>query len=140
MVQEFGGIWTVKKLSVLRDYLSFYTNALNNKPFKLHHVDAFAGSGEHRPSQNVDQQVLVPEQNLMGSVETALAISPPFDEYHFNDIDPLFTAKLERISAEHSDKTIKIHTADANQFVPHFCSQLRGGDRQLRHLRMGSCS
>ena len=42
---NFGGGWTAQKLDILREYLEFFTVALNGK-FKLIYVDTFAGSGK----------------------------------------------------------------------------------------------
>ena len=133
MTQEFGGIWTLKKLAVLKDYLKFYTTALKGK-FTLHYVDAFAGSGEFSPAKNTDQDTLVPYQNMIGSVDTALSINPAFDQYHFNDIDPDFIKELERLKSEHPDKHIEIKAGDANTFVPNFCSQMQSNDRAVLML------
>ena len=133
MPQEFGGIWTIKKLAVLQDYLKFYTTALKGK-FTLHYADAFAGSGEFSPAKNSDQDTLIPHENMIGSVETALSIDPAFDQYHFNDIDPVFIKELERIKSEHPDKQIEIHKGDANTFVPDFCSRMKSNDRVVLML------
>ncbi len=131
MAQEFGGIWTAKKLAVLEDYLQFYTTALKDQPFILHYVDAFAGAGEHSPAGTADQHTLIPHENLIGSVETALALDHPFDHYHFNDIDPVLIAELERIKSKHSDKQIEICEKDANVFVPEFCNTMSPADRAV---------
>jgi len=133
VTQEFGGIWTLKKLAVLKDYLKFYTTALKGK-FTLHYVDAFAGSGEFSPAKNTDQDTLAPYQNMIGSVDTALSINPAFDQYHFNDIDPDFIKELGRLKSEHPDKHIEIKAGDANTFVPDFCSQMQSNDRAVLML------
>jgi hypothetical protein len=44
-LQMFGGDWTEKKLGVLEKYLTAYTTALKNQPFKKVYMDAFAGTG-----------------------------------------------------------------------------------------------
>ena len=131
MSQEFGGIWTVKKLAVLDDYLNFYTNALKDQPFTLHYVDAFAGAGEHSPARVADQETLIPRADLTGSVETALSIDRPFDQYHFNEKDRTSIKELERIKAGHPNKKIEIRNEDANVFVPNFCAGMKWNDRAV---------
>ncbi len=131
MLQQFGGIWTSKKLALLEDYLNFYTKALQNQTFMLHYIDAFAGSGSHQPSEQANQQPLIPIENLRASVEVALSIDRPFDQYHFNDINSEFVAELEQLKAEHSDKKIAVYSQDANTFIPEFCRRLKGSDRAV---------
>jgi three-Cys-motif partner protein len=43
--QEFGGIWTEKKLTIVEDYIASYIKIMKNQFFKLIYIDAFAGSG-----------------------------------------------------------------------------------------------
>ena len=130
MKHEFGGVWTQKKLAVLEAYLTFYMRALKGK-FRLHYVDAFAGTGSHDPVIEEDQQLLIPYQNFRGSVLTALAVEPAFDEFHFNDLDQQHVEELERIKHLHRDKNIKVYSQDANQFVPDYCSKLGSKDRAV---------
>lgn len=131
MVHEFGGVWTRQKLTVLEAYLQFYVTALKNQPFTLHYADAFAGTGVHAPFQNEDQEVLVPLEDFRGSVMTALEVSPGFDEFHFNDLNPNHASELRTIREANSEKTIHIYEQDANQFVPAFCAKLTAKDRAV---------
>ena len=48
-INRFGGHWTEKKLAVISKYLSAYTLALKNQPFKKAYIDAFAGCGSSQP-------------------------------------------------------------------------------------------
>ena len=42
---EFGGVWTRRKLEILRNYLNAFTTSLKNKRFDLVYVDSHAGDG-----------------------------------------------------------------------------------------------
>lgn len=134
MPNEFGGIWTRKKIQALEAYLKFYATALKDQPFELHYVDAFAGTGSHRPVAGTEQELLMPVEDIHGSVNTALKISPGFDTYHFNDLDPQNVAQLEAIKESHTDKVIEIYQQDANDFVPQFCANLKSNARAVLFL------
>lgn len=129
MKHEFGGIWTRKKLSVLEEYLKFYVKALKNMPFTLHYADAFAGTGSHDPVMEDGQEVLVPFEDFRGSVSTALEVTPSFDQFHFNDLNPEHVAELRTIQRANPDKKIHIYEQDANRFIPEYCSKLKANDR-----------
>src|SRR5690606_28307083 len=96
MTHQFGGLWTRKKLEMLEQYLTFYTQALKNQPFTLHYVDAFAGTGSHVPVVEDSQPMLVPYEDFKGSVLTALEVNPGFHRYHFNDLNPDHINELEK--------------------------------------------
>jgi three-Cys-motif partner protein len=131
MKHEFGGLWTRKKITILRDYLEFYTKALKNKHFKLHYVDAFAGTGIHNQKVIESQQYLISHESFKGSVLTALDITPGFSKYHFNDLDPKHVKALHEIKENNPTKNIEVSELDANKFVTNFCGQLQRGDRAV---------
>jgi three-Cys-motif partner protein len=131
MTHEYGGLWTRKKLTVLEQYLAFYTQALKNQNFTLHYADAFAGTGSQSQRQIQGQEVLIPIEDLKGSVITALEVEPGFDHYHFNDLNEAHIKELERIKGQYPDKTISISQLDANEFIPKFCQTLGAGDRAV---------
>lgn len=131
MEHKFGGLWTQKKLAVLEAYLQSYTTALKGKGFRLHYADAFAGTGKHEPVKIEGQELLMPLENLRGSVTTALEINPGFHQYHFNDLNPEHVGELRRIRAQYTDKNIFITEKDANAFVPEFCASLGSNDRAV---------
>jgi hypothetical protein len=134
MAHKFGGIWTQKKLEILEQYLSFYSQALKNQGFCLHYVDAFAGTGSHNPETDDIQSALIPCEDLRGSVVTALTTSPAFHHYHFNDIDPEHIAALGKIRDEYPQCKINLTQLDANDFAPEFCSRLTPNDRAVIFL------
>ena len=129
MEHEFGGQWTRTKIEILGEYLSIYSNAMKNQPFRLHYVDAFAGTGTHRQKSLDTQAALIPLEDMEGSVKTALNVYPGFDEYHFNDLNPAHVEALNEIRTEFPEKNINVTQDDANNFIPTFCSNLRGKDR-----------
>lgn len=134
MAHKFGGIWTQKKIEVLEQYLSFYVQALKNQNFILHYADAFAGTGSHIPADDDKQETLIPLDELRGSVLSALSVTPKFDEYHFNDLDPTHVAALLDIKQKHPELKINITQKDANEFAPHFCNNLSQKDRAILFL------
>lgn len=134
MAHKFGGIWTQKKIEVLEQYLGFYVQALKNKNFNLHYADAFAGTGTHIPTDDDKQESLIPLDELKGSVLSALSVTPKFDEYHFNDLDPAHVAALLEIKQEHPELKINITQKDANEFAPQFCNKLSQRDRAILFL------
>ena len=134
MKHSFGGPWTQKKLEVLEKYLKFYSTALQNTPYTLHYVDAFAGTGSQDPKEIETQKQMLPHENLQGSVRIALDVSPGFHQYHFNDLKPEYITALEQIRQEYPDKTIHITQKDANVFVPEFCNALNSKDRAVLFL------
>lgn len=137
MKHRFGGLWTRKKLSILENYLSVYTKALQNL-FTLHYIDAFAGTGSLSAKLDPSQKFLVPEEDFRGSARIALEVNPSFHQYHFNDLKPVHVDMLEQIKNEFPDKTINISQQDANDFVPSFCQSLTNSDRAV--LLLDPCS
>lgn len=134
MAHKFGGVWTQKKIEVLEQYLGFYVQALKKQNFKLHYADAFAGTGSHNPSGDDEQELLIPHEDLKGSVLTALSVSPSFDYYHFNDLNPEHVAELTRIKENYPNLNIDITQSDANEFAPKFCNKLTAKDRAVLFL------
>lgn len=128
---KFGGIWTRKKIVVLKAYLEFYVLALKNQPFTLHYADAFAGTGRHNVEDSDGEAMLIPMDDLKGSVLTALEVSPDFDVYHFNDLNSDHVLELKKIKANHPGKVIEISQKDANVFVEEFCNRLGSKDRAV---------
>jgi len=86
--QEFGGIWTEKKLAIVEDYIAAYIKIMKNQTFNLIYIDAFAGCGT---TETNDGQI------LDGSAVRAMKY--PFDAFRFFEINKDYCAILEnRIS------------------------------------------
>ena len=83
---NFGGHWTNEKLTIIDDYLSFYTTALSRQNVKLIYIDAFAGSGK---------TTLKDGSVVDGSAVKALQYN--FDHYYFIEIDKARIKALEQI-------------------------------------------
>jgi hypothetical protein len=76
------GYWSEIKLDIVREYAAAYSKILaaQHRPRLSHvYIDAFAGAGYHITKAHGDL--------VWGSPLNALLINPPFDEYHFIDLD-----------------------------------------------------
>ena len=109
IMQEFGSVWTEKKLDVFESYLAAYMKIMQKQPFKLLYLDAFSGSGSILTK---DQQVLV------GSAVRALKFS--FDHYYFFESNKQCCAALKKtLAANFSEKLsmITIANQDCNMLL-----------------------
>lgn len=93
---EFGGRWTAQKLDILREYLAFFTTALEGK-FKLVYIDTFAGTGKCTIKVGTDGT-----RTIEGSAAIALGMPRPFDEYFFIEQRQKHVRALEALKASHS--------------------------------------
>lgn len=107
MQNKFGGAWTQEKLSALQYYLESYTQALGKK-FKLHYVDAFAGSGDYIPTAG--------GTTLPGSARIALEHGA-FDRYTFFERGAAKAKRLERLLGEFPTLDATVHRGDANELI-----------------------
>ncbi|MCZ7620309.1 MAG: three-Cys-motif partner protein TcmP [Myxococcota bacterium] len=132
--QSFGGDWTDAKLQVLRGYLSAYTMALRNTPFRKVYIDAFAGTGYRRPRPGIrepenqgelfpDLAAYPPQELLAGSARIALECEPPFDEYRFIERDEDRCSALADLAREFPDRESRviIRPGDANEELLALC-------------------
>lgn len=123
---SFGGHWSDRKLQALGAYLSAYSTALKNTPFRLVYIDAFAGAGS-RPipqSDSTDYSLFADEgqtgenaEYRHGSPLIALKNQPPFHEFIFieQDADSLSKLQLEVAALpEANGKSICFMEGDAN--------------------------
>jgi three-Cys-motif partner protein len=103
------GFWSEIKLDVLRQYWPKYTQIVKKQSWNFHtlYVDAFAGSGRH-VSRTTGEFV-------MGSPSRALEVKPPFDEYHFIDLDSAKVHSLQELAAERSN--VRVHEGDCNEIL-----------------------
>lgn len=127
---QFGGDWTEKKLTKVRNYLPAYTTALKNFPFKLMYIDAFAGTG-YRTSKNdasaLRQLLEFPEIDDLakGSARLALEVEPAFDRYVFVEKSQRKLARLKEMAAEypHLKDRVEFQLADANKAICDMCRE-----------------
>jgi three-Cys-motif partner protein len=129
-IQKFGGDWTQDKLARVKSYLTAYTTALKNQPFKLIYIDAFAGTGYRNLKTDDTNHPLFPEQTgedavqfHAGSARIALETTPRFDEYFFIETAPNKCAELEKLKLDFPDKVnaINILQMDANAAIQQAC-------------------
>jgi len=114
---SFGGNWTREKLEILEKYLDAYTTALKGQPFKLMYIDAFAGAGKILLRDKDTEEISF----LSGSAERAAQVGDkPFDRLIFIEEDSGRCADLERLSAGHPNRNIRIENAEANDFLQNF--------------------
>jgi len=103
------GFWSEIKLDILRKYWPEYTRILKKQSWRFHtlYVDAFAGSGKHI-SRTTGEFV-------MGSPARALEVQPPFDEYHFIDLDSAKIRSLHELAATRPN--VHVHEGDCNDIL-----------------------
>lgn len=115
----FGGAWTEIKLEILKDYLNFYTKALQEKNFELLYIDAFAGTGKRTeilPSAPILGQK-EKKISLDGSARIALSLDKKFDRYLFIENNHKRIEELKKLRSEFPDTYIKIENDDANKII-----------------------
>src|SRR5205085_11013266 len=103
------GFWSEIKLDILNKYWPKYTNIIKKQPYDFYtlYIDAFAGSGKH-VSKSTGEFIL-------GSPARALDVQPPFDEYHFIDLDVAKVRSLEDLAAARPNVTV--HHGDCNSVL-----------------------
>ena len=103
---EIGG-WSELKLEIVEKYGAAYTKAFANARLKKFYIDSFSGAGVHLSKAT--------RAVVDGSPVRALRVEPPFDHFHFIDMDADKTAHLKTLCAGRSNVTI--HTGDASSYL-----------------------
>lgn len=125
----FGGEHTRVKLAMLAKYLPAYTTALSKQPFRLHYIDAFAGTGLCRIKAGTGD-ILIP-----GSARIALACEPPFHRLVFIEAKRRHAGALRSLKADHPHRDITVIPGDANDELPQALAQLdRRTDRAVTFI------
>lgn len=103
------GPWSEAKLDILRDYAGAYMTVLANQNIiqRVVYIDAFAGAGAH-VSRRTGQQV-------PGSPANALAVQPPFSEFHFIDLDRARVGLLEKLASGRPN--VHVYHEDCNDVL-----------------------
>lgn len=102
------GYWSEIKLDIIKDYAQAYTNILSKQPLlKFSYIDAFAGSGVHIAKSS--------GEFIPGSPLNALAVEPPFHEFHLIDINQDKADNLRILSKDYSN--VVIYDGDCNQVL-----------------------
>lgn len=123
---KFGGQWTKEKLTIINDYLSFYSKALSKQNVKLVYIDAFAGSGK---------TILADGTEVDGSA--VLSLQYNFDNYYFIEIDKNRINALERIIKERfpeKESKVTIINDNCNQSLENILNQLTVYQRGVMFL------
>jgi three-Cys-motif partner protein len=102
------GYWSELKLEIVEKYGSAYTTTFAGTPnLKKYYIDAFSGAGVHVSRRT--------KARIEGSPSRALKVTPPFDGFHFIDLDADKTDYLRAACGDRSD--VHVHTGDANQYL-----------------------
>jgi three-Cys-motif partner protein len=102
------GYWSEVKLDIVKEYAAAYSRILTAQR-RLHHVyiDAFAGAGLHLSKTR--------EAFIPGSPVNALQVQPPFQEYHFIDLQQEKVDFLRSLVGERAD--VRIYPGDCNAIL-----------------------
>ena len=101
------GYWSEVKLDIVREYPAAYSTILSANKLTHIYVDAFAGAGQHISKTSGEW--------IKGSPSNALRVEPPFQEYHFIDLDRAKIENLGQIAG--SRKGIYFYEGDCNQIL-----------------------
>ena len=102
--------WSEVKLDIISEYAKAYSSILaaQQKPRLDHiYIDGFAGAGVHMSRATGEL--------ITGSPANALAVQPPFKEYHFIDLDGAKAESLRKLCAD--SKTATVYNADCNKVL-----------------------
>jgi three-Cys-motif partner protein len=103
------GYWSEIKLDIIKKYAAAYSTIMNKQSHIKHYyyIDGFAGAGYHISK---DTQGLIP-----GSPTNALKVKPPFDEYHFIDLDGSKAQLLREIGKD--NPKVKVYEGNCNSIL-----------------------
>jgi three-Cys-motif partner protein len=102
------GRWSEIKLEIIGQHAKAYSTILAAQGNLRHvYIDAFAGAGEHVSRETGDV--------IEGSPKVALAVTPPFDQYHFIDLDGSRAANLQKLVGSRTD--VHVHEGDCNEVL-----------------------
>lgn len=102
--------WSEVKLDIVREYAQAYSTILSSQAspsFQHIYIDAFAGAGVHISKTT--------GEFIAGSPLNALAITPPFKEYHLIDFDSEKVESLQEIVKEFPN--VSLHNGDCNRIL-----------------------
>jgi hypothetical protein len=102
------GVWSEVKLDIVREYAVAQSTILAKQRLSRFYVDAFAGPGVHL-SRNTGEWVA-------GSPLNALAVQPPFKEFHFIDTDGGRAAQLKELGGNRPE--VFTYEGDCNDILP----------------------
>jgi three-Cys-motif partner protein len=114
------GEWSILKLDIVEKYGHAYTTAFNKRGahLKKFYIDGFSGAGVHVVKHT--------RRQIEGSPRRALRVTPPFDGFHFIDLNPAKTDHLQKLCEGRKD--VWIHTDDASQRLKELLPTIRYDD------------
>jgi len=101
------GYWSEMKLAILAEYARLYNQILRSNRLKSVYIDGFAGAGHHKAKGS--------ERVIEGSPTRALNAKPPFDEFHFIDMDPKRAGALAGLAE--GRKNVHVYEGDCNRIL-----------------------
>ncbi|MGA8730312.1 MAG: three-Cys-motif partner protein TcmP [Terracidiphilus sp.] len=101
------GYWSEIKLSILEKYARPYNQILLSHQLHPIYIDGFAGAGHHKAKGS--------DRTIEGSPIRALTVEPPFDYFHFVDIDGVRVAQLKKLSADRPN--VSVYHGDCNKIL-----------------------
>jgi three-Cys-motif partner protein len=102
--------WSEVKLDIIREYAQAYSRILSaQRNPELYHIyiDAFAGSGIHISKRT--------REFVAGSPLNALAVKPPFKEYHLIDLDNKRFTTLAETTKDFPN--VQVYNRDCNEVL-----------------------
>ena len=101
------GYWSEVKLDIVREYASAYSKIMNGQTAIRKHIyiDAFAGAGQHVSKRT--------GEFVAGSPLNALAVTPPFNEFHLIDLHGGKAEELRRSVGNREN--VFVYEEDANR-------------------------
>ena len=111
------GAWSELKLNIIEKYGSAYTTAFSGTGSRLKkiYIDGFSGAGVHI--------IKTKRTEIEGSPARALKIQPPFDTFHFIDMNADKTAHLRSLCEGRTN--VDIRTGDANHHLRELLPTIR---------------
>jgi three-Cys-motif partner protein len=106
------GYWSEVKLDIVREYASAYSTIMNKQRSVIRnhiYIDAFAGAGQHVSKRT--------GEFVAGSPLNALAVTPPFNEFHLIDLHGGKAEELRQLVG--SQKGVFIYEGDSNDVLLH---------------------
>lgn len=103
------GYWSEIKLNILREYKKAYSTIIAAQPEIRKHIyiDGFSGPGVHVSKRTGEY--------VPGSPLNALSVEPPFDEFHFIDLDGDKANLLRSVTEDL--KNIYVYEGDCNDVL-----------------------
>lgn len=102
------GEWSELKIKIVAEYAQAYATILKaQKGFTSVYIDAFSGPGRHISRKS--------GEFIPGSPLAVLDVSPPFDQYHFIDLDQGKLDELRRQVGPRPD--VKLYQGDCNDLL-----------------------